>query len=67
MEDSKKHNKESNQMKKSLLALSLAAILMTGLTGCDNADKISKATTTTATIDQVSADTRHTMEIDTVS
>lgn len=57
--NSKKHNKESNQMKKSLLALSLAAIL---LTGCDGPTKVT--VTPDMSIAQISADTRHTMELD---
>lgn len=47
-------------MKKSLLALSLAAILLTGLTGCDNADKVSKATTTTIQAEAIAANVRTT-------
>lgn len=48
-------------MKKTLLALSLAAIL---LVGCDEPTKNLTAVTSTLAVDEVSADTRHTMILD---
>lgn len=48
-------------MKKTLLALGLAAIL---LTGCDGPTKVAESLTSGTTVVSVSADTRHTMTLD---
>ncbi len=51
-------------MKKSLLALSLAAILLTGLTGCDNADKIDKSISSAVETSSMAVDVNHSLVLD---